>query len=114
MSFFRHISFVLLFVVSLAEANTVTQHPAILSSEFIYEKGPYPECHASTIVETTDGHLVAAWFGGTKERNPDVCIYVARFENGKWTEGVEVANGVQTDGKRLTAGAFLQNRPQSA
>ncbi|MFT3870716.1 MAG: exo-alpha-sialidase [Nibricoccus sp.] len=101
MSVFRHISFILLFAVLLAKADTASQHPAILSSEFIYEKGPYPECHASTMAETTDSHLVAAWFGGTKERNPDVCIYVSRLENGKWTEGVEVANGVQPDGKRL-------------
>jgi predicted neuraminidase len=97
---FRFIAFVFLSAVPLAKADTATSHPAILSSEFIYEKGPYPECHASTIVETTDGHLVASWFGGTKERNPDVCIYVSRFESGHWTEGVEVANGLQTDGKR--------------
>ena len=84
-----------------ARAEGLPVQSAIVSSEFIYEKGPYPECHASTIVETTDGHLVAAWFGGTKERNPDVCIYVSRFENGQWTQGVEVANGLQSDGKRL-------------
>jgi predicted neuraminidase len=75
-------------------------HPAIVSSVFIYEEAPYPECHASTVVETTTGRFVAAWFGGTKERNPDVCIYVARLENGQWTEGAEVASGVQPDGKR--------------
>ncbi|HUJ43107.1 MAG TPA: hypothetical protein VLW52_05815, partial [Opitutaceae bacterium] len=39
---------------------------------FINEHAPYPECHAATIAETAPGHLVAAWFGGTKERNPDV------------------------------------------
>lgn len=69
-------------------------HSAVLSSEFIYEQGPYPECHASTIVETAPGQLVAAWFGGTKERNPDVCIYVAHFEDGRWSEGVNVADGI--------------------
>jgi predicted neuraminidase len=87
-----------LHVVCAADA---TAHTAVVLSEYIYEKGPYPECHASTIVETAPGKLVAAWFGGTKERNPDVCIYVSRLENGRWTEGVEVANGVQADGKRL-------------
>lgn len=66
----------------------------IVTDEFIYEKAPYPECHASTIAETPKG-LVAAWFGGTKERNPDVCIWVSRRVNGKWTEGVNVANGIQ-------------------
>jgi predicted neuraminidase len=73
-----------------------------VSAEFLNEHAPYPECHASTIVETTPGHLVAAWFGGTKERNPDVGIWVSRQEGGKWLPGVEVANGIQADGsKRL-------------
>ena len=76
-----------------------TQNPAILKSEFIYESAPFPSCHASTIVETKSG-LVAAWFGGTAEKNPDVGIWSARLVDGKWTVPVEVANGVQADGQR--------------
>ena len=86
-----------LLVICAAHAE---QHPAIVSTGLINPAAPYPECHASTLVETSPGHLVAAWFGGTKERNPDVCIYVSRFEDGRWTPGVEVANGVQPDGPR--------------
>lgn len=69
---------------------------AILRQEFIYETAPYPECHAATIAGTPKG-LVAAWFGGTKERNPDVCIYVSRMDQGssKWSTPVNVANGIQ-------------------
>lgn len=74
--------------------------PAIVSSEFIYEQASYPSCHASTLVETPEGQLIAAWFGGTAEKNPDVGIWVSRRENGAWIPGVEVANGVQPDGKR--------------
>ncbi|SDT16789.1 alpha-L-rhamnosidase [Mucilaginibacter mallensis] len=68
----------------------------IITNEFIFEKAPYPECHSATIAETKTG-LVAAWFGGTKERNPDVCIWVSRLVNGKWTEAINVANGIQND-----------------
>ena len=78
--------------------TTQPSHSAVMLSEFIYESAPYPQCHASTIVETAPAQIVAAWFGGTHERNPDVGIWVSRHENGKWTEGVEVANGVQQDG----------------
>ncbi|WP_241739503.1 exo-alpha-sialidase [Aestuariibaculum marinum] len=74
-----------------------TWREGIVVDEFIYDKAPYPSCHAATIVENTNGELVASWFGGTHERNPDVCIYVSKRKNGKWTEGVEVANGVQND-----------------
>jgi predicted neuraminidase len=37
---------------------------------------------------------VAAWFGGTHERHPDVGIWVSRCLDGKWTTPVEVADGV--------------------
>src|ERR1039457_4845213 len=72
---------------------TVTNQNAIVKSEFIFETAPFPSCHASTIAETKSG-LVAAWFGGTAERNPDVCIYVSRNENGHWTPPVAVVDGV--------------------
>ncbi len=55
--------------------------PAILHKGFIYEKASYPECHASKIEETPAG-LVAAWFGGTGEKYPDVGIWVSRHIDG--------------------------------
>jgi len=67
-----------------------------LSGELIYsfDNKPTPQCHASTIVETPTG-LVAAWFGGQHEKNPDVGIWVSRHIDGAWTTPVEVATGVQ-------------------
>ena len=72
---------------------------AIVQSEFLYDKAPFPSVHASTIVETRDG-LVAAMFGGAREGAPDVGIWVARHVKGAWTPPVEVATGVQPDGTR--------------
>lgn len=71
----------------------------LVKSEFIFERAPFPSCHASTIVETSTG-LVAAWFGGTAERNPDVGIWVSRLVDSAWTPPVEVANGVQNSSLR--------------
>ncbi|MFV0291505.1 MAG: exo-alpha-sialidase [Mangrovibacterium sp.] len=68
----------------------------ILVDEFIYETASYPSCHSATIEETPEG-MVASWFGGTKERNPDVCIWVSRQVDGKWQEGIMAADGVQND-----------------
>lgn len=67
---------------------------AVVNEEFIYEQAPFPQCHASTIVETPNG-LVAAWFGGTREKHPDVGIWVARHTADGWTRPLEVANGIQ-------------------
>lgn len=94
--------YILIILIGLTfTANAQTEPPAawsrgIVENEFIYTKAPYPECHASTIAQTKNG-LAAAWFGGTKERNPDVCIWVSRQINGKWTEAINVANGIQND-----------------
>jgi predicted neuraminidase len=78
-----------------------TNQPGMVSARFIYDTAPFPQCHASTIVQTADGSLVAAWFGGTREKHPDVGIWTARLADGRWTTPVEVANGVQSDGKRF-------------
>jgi len=83
-----------------SDCATASGQDAILKSEFIYESALFPACHASTIVETKSG-LVAAWFGGTGERHPDVCIYVSRNVNGHWTQPIEVANGVGFESNRL-------------
>jgi predicted neuraminidase len=82
---------VLLFAATLLAQPTA----GVVKTEFIFETAPFPSCHASTIVET-GSTLVAAWFGGTAERNPDVGIWVSRLESGRWTPPVEVANGVQS------------------
>jgi len=74
--------------------------PAILRSEAISLLAPHAECHASTVVETREGELVAAWFGGTAEGHPDVEIWSTRRELGEWTRPRPVADGRQEDGSR--------------
>ena len=44
---------------------------------------PTPNGHASTLALVGDDILLA-WFGGTKEGEPDVDIYAARCVNGQW------------------------------
>lgn len=72
-----------------------------LKAELIYplDDKPTPQCHASTIVETKAG-LVAAWFGGTHEKNKDVGIWLSRHNGKKWSKPAEVANGVQSPENR--------------
>jgi predicted neuraminidase len=84
----------------VAQIPEVPAQAGLLKTEFIYESAPFPSCHATTIVEPAGGGLVAAWFGGTREGNPDVGIWFSRNEDGKWSAPVEVANGLQADGTR--------------
>jgi predicted neuraminidase len=99
----------LLLILGVANAPAVEYDAAVpekvaepgeggyVMGELIYplDDKPTPQCHASTIAETPTG-LVAAWFGGTREKDPDVGIWVSRREGGKWTEPVEAAGGVQS------------------
>lgn len=85
----------------LAFVARAADQPGLVKSEFIFETAPFPECHASTIVETKDGSLLAAWFGGKEEKDPSVGIWTSANKSGKWSPPVEVANGNQPDGKRL-------------
>lgn len=55
---------------------------------FIFEKAPFPKCHASTLVESEPGKLLAAWFGGTDEGAKDVQIWGSSFDGAKWGEPV--------------------------
>ena len=71
-----------------------TNRTAVLKSEFLYEKAPFAEVHASTIAEGSAG-LVCAFFGGTEESHNDVGIWVTRQVDGAWSAPVEVANGIQ-------------------
>jgi predicted neuraminidase len=59
----------------------------------IFQEVPFAQCHASTLLETSNGEILAAWFGGTHEGNKDVKIWTSVNRNGKWTFPVEVANG---------------------
>jgi len=74
---------------------------AVLAATFINPDAPYPECHAATLAEVAPGRLAAAWFGGTKERNPDVGIWFTRQDEGRWLPATEIADGRQEDGKRF-------------
>ena len=73
--------------------------PGWVSEEFVFTKAKFPQCHASTICETSRG-LVAAWFGGTKEKDKDVGIWVSYHDGARWTSPREVANGIQHSGLR--------------
>lgn len=98
--FFRRFAALAAGISSIAMLSAAPAHPAIVKSEFVHEPVAYPQCHASTLVETPDGGIVVAWFGGTHEKHPDVCIWARRLENGRWSDEVKVADGVQHDAKR--------------
>lgn len=83
-------------LIIISFSISIAQKQGILLDEFVFEEAPFKECHASTIADTPTG-LVASWFGGTREKNKDVEIWVSRKSNDRWTKPVSVANGIQDE-----------------
>ena len=84
---------------------------AAVVAEFVFEHAPFAQSHASTLAATDDG-LVAAWFGGTREQNPDVGIWLAHRTSRGWSMPREIANGVQEDGRRYPCWNPVLFQPQ--
>ncbi len=94
------------------DSDIPTSSPLIKTDEFLYERAPFPSAHASTVTQLKNGDLVAAYFGGTFERNPDVCIWVSRKPKGAkaWEAPILAADGVFEVGSEdaLKAGVTKQ------
>lgn len=64
----------------------------VVSKDFIFgDHRPFPQCHASTVLRTDDGKFLVAWFGGTREKHPDVGIWLSKGKPGHWSTPVEIA-----------------------
>ncbi len=98
------VSFTALFfgaILNDVSAQTYGERNAILLEEFVYESAPFPSAHAGTIVESAQGTLIAAWFGGYEEKHKRVGIWTARKLDDRWSPPVEVANGLQPNDEYL-------------
>lgn len=63
-----------------------------ITKEFIMEEDrEFDSAHASTLVELKNGNILAAWFGGSWEKGPDVGIWIGMRTNDGWKRPVCVA-----------------------
>ena len=60
-------------------------------NEMIMESPPFPECHASTVVELGNGDFLAAWFAGMKEGADNVAVWGAIRAGGFWKPPTVIA-----------------------
>ncbi len=61
--------------------------------EFIVEeKRDFDSPHASTLIRLKNGDILAAWFGGSWEKNPDVAIWMSRRTAGGWQKPYVIAD----------------------
>ncbi|CCG35412.1 sialidase family protein [Xanthomonas citri pv. mangiferaeindicae] len=91
-------------LVAQAQSPALPPSPIVLS-EFIAAPAPTPQAHASTLLETRDGHLLAAWFGGEHEGAADVGIWLAQRGPQQWQTPRRIADGAHAgvDGTAVPA-----------
>jgi predicted neuraminidase len=68
-----------------------------VSEEIIVNDAPFKACHASSIVETSPGEILVAFFAGSREGDKDVCIWLTAKQNNQWTKPYIIADGVIND-----------------
>jgi len=81
----RNLTWLLFCLSTFCYAQHVNDLSA-LSQGFVFgDDRPFKECHASTLVSLDDGNFLVAWFGGTKEKDPDVAIWMSKGKPGNWS-----------------------------
>ncbi len=83
MGFVQRLLLLLFVLLSLIKGSLCEK--ALPSPQDIFTSAPFAQCHASTVVELTNGDWLAAWFGGSNEGDPDVAIWGARHTGSVWS-----------------------------
>ena len=77
--------------------EVLDKQSGMVSRQDIFEPGVFfKSCHASTVLETLDGGLLVAYFAGTNEGASDVCIWISKFKDGKWSNPRVAASTTMT------------------
>jgi predicted neuraminidase len=83
--------------VALIAASAYGLNLSIESAQNIFEQdsGPWSGGHAATIVQTTDGTIIAAW-RRDNDRVPNNEAWMSTFQNGRWTLPRIIATGSES------------------
>ncbi|MBO0358580.1 exo-alpha-sialidase [Hymenobacter sp. BT186] len=87
-------------VVLLAFQASVTAQTTWVKAkeELLFTAPPFQQCHASTLVEVSDGSLLVACFGGSGEGAKNVAIWLTTITNaGQVAPPKSVADGMMND-----------------
>ncbi len=71
--------------------NNPTANPLPVKDFIFGDDKPFPQCHASTLVRMAPGQFMVAWFGGTREKDDDVGIWLSQGNPQQWSDPVEIA-----------------------
>jgi len=82
---------------AFCQSDSVSVEVELIKNELIFTEAPFKQCHASSLVELSNGRIMVVWFAGTYERHPDVCIWGSVRNPEGWSEPILLADGVAND-----------------
>ncbi|MDD3266254.1 MAG: exo-alpha-sialidase, partial [Burkholderiales bacterium] len=80
------------FKISTSTRTSLEHQSAIFESFIIPQEANIPAAHSSSFTNLPNGDIIAFWFAGTKEGNPDVRIWSAKFHEHKWSNPVPIVD----------------------
>lgn len=94
--FFLYTFLIVVFLFTLLEKNQAQPMPYVekQSESFILPLTNSKMCHASTILELSNGDIMAAWFEGSYEGAKDVSICSSIFHNHQWSIPIRLVVGI--------------------
>lgn len=82
-----------IFLTSLYAQSSLVKKSEVM----VYDTAPFKQCHASTIVEVSENKFLIAAFGGSKEGNDDVSIWLSHSDENDWRAPQLIDTGVSAD-----------------
>ncbi len=89
------------------ELQTHRERRPVYVEGFIHQEGITPSVHASTLTSLTNGNVLAAWYGGSREGAVDVVIYGAEYNSAGKTWGA-VRKIIDPEKTGKETGRFVQ------
>tara|TARA_B100000575_G_C23109212_1_gene640549 strand:+ start:22 stop:1056 length:1035 start_codon:yes stop_codon:yes gene_type:complete len=89
---------IILNIAIISEVNAQIKLHKV-SEKMVYVSPPFKECHASTIVEVEKNRFLITAFGGSKEGNKDVSIWLSKNLDNNWLKPKIIDTGTSSDGR---------------
>lgn len=71
--------------LNLSDYGRFLRHDAFVHEYVFEDERPFASCHASTLVQLTNGRFLAAWFGGEGEGSKDTAIWGSERRERVWS-----------------------------
>lgn len=71
--------------LNLSDYGDYLRHHIHVHEHIFADDRPFDQCHASTLVQLPNNKWLAAWFGGSREGNDDVGIWLAERFQTRWS-----------------------------